>query len=79
MEVEPLSDVVVSSMMKSDGMEASLVERRLTDGVACVGEDTQRSFHPLFIFYRQVKFRDNGQFHRLYYTPQTIICSVSTK
>jgi len=74
MEVEPLSDVVVGSMMKSDGMEASPRESRLTDGVACVGEDIQRSFHPLFILCRQVKFADNGQLHRLDYTPHARIC-----
>ena len=76
-EIEPLSDVVVGQMMESDGMEASLCECRLTDGVACVGEDTQRSVHPLFILCRQVKFADNGQFHRLDYTPQTRICQGS--
>jgi len=74
MEVEPLSDVVVGSVLESDGMEASLGECDLTDGVACVGEDTQRSFHPLFVFRRQFKFADNGQFHRLNCTPQTRIC-----
>ena len=73
-EIEPLSDVVVGQMMESDGMEASLRECDLTDGVACVGEDTQRSFQPLFILCRQVKFGDNGQLHRLDYTPRTRNC-----
>jgi len=73
-EVEPLSDVVVGSVVESDGMEASLRECHLTDGVASVGEDTQRSVHSLFILWREVEFADNGQFHRLDYTPQTRIC-----
>jgi len=75
-EVEPLSDVVVSSMMKSDGMEASLVERYLTDSVTSVCENIQHPFQPLLIFYRQVKFRNNGQFHRLYYTINFRTCQV---
>ena len=73
-EVEPLPDVLVSQMMQCDGMEASLRECHLTDGVASVGEDTQRSVQPLFVFGREIKFADNGQFHRLDYTPQTRIC-----
>jgi hypothetical protein len=73
-EVEPLSDVVVDSVMESDGMEASLRECDLTDGVAGVGEDIQRSFQPVFVFWRDVKFPDNGQLHRLDYTPRTRIC-----
>jgi len=73
-EIEPLSDVVVGQMMESDGMEASLCECRLTDCVASVGEHFERSFQPLFVLCRQVKFRDNGQFHRLDYTPRTRIC-----
>jgi len=73
-EIEPLSDVVVGQMMESDGMEASLCECRLTDCVASVGEHFERSFQPLFVLCRQVKFRDNGQFHRLDYTPHARIC-----
>jgi len=34
-----------------------------------LGEDIQRSFQPLFVFWREVKFADNGQSHRLDYTP----------
>ena len=73
-EVEPLSDVVVCQMMQSNGIEASLRECCLTDGVAGVGEDIQRSVQPLSVFRRQVKFADNGQFHRLNCTPRTRIC-----
>jgi hypothetical protein len=73
-EVEPLSDVVVGQMMQSDGMEASLRESHLTDGVASSSEQFERSFQPLFVLCRQVKFGDNGQFHRLDYTPRTRIC-----
>jgi len=74
MESEPLSDVVVGQMVKSDGIEASPSECHLTDGVACGSEDIQRSFQPLFILCRQVKFGDNGQFHCLNYTPHARIC-----
>jgi hypothetical protein len=63
-EVEPLSGVVVGQMLKSDGMEASLRECHLTDGVASGGEQFERSFQPFFVLCRQVKFADNGQFHR---------------
>ena len=73
-EVEPLSDVVVGQMVESDGMEASLGKCHLTDGVACVGEDTQRLVHPLFILWRQIQFGDNGQFQRLDYTPHFETC-----
>jgi len=48
-EVEPLSDVLVGQMVQSDGIETLLVERYLTDSIACVGEDMQRSVHSLFI------------------------------
>jgi hypothetical protein len=50
-EVEPLSDVSVSSVVESNGMEAPLGECYLTDSVACISEDTQRPFQTLFIFY----------------------------
>jgi hypothetical protein len=73
-EVEPLSDVVVSSVVQSHGMEAALGKCDLTDSVAGVGEDIQRSFQTPLIFRRQVEFRDNGQFHRLYYTAHARIC-----
>ena len=73
-EVKPLSDVSVGQMVESDGMEASLSECHLTDGVAGGGEDIQRSFQPLFILCRQVKFGDNGQLHHTNYTPHTRIC-----
>jgi hypothetical protein len=68
-EIEPLSDLVVSQMLQSDGMEAPLSERYLTDSVARVSKNTQCSLQPSFVFCRQVKFSDNGQLHRLYYTP----------
>ena len=61
-------------MMKSNGMEASLRECYLTDGVAGGGEDIQRLFQPLLVFRRQVKFADNGQLHHTNYTPRTRIC-----
>jgi len=73
-EVELLSDVVVGQMVESDGMEASLRECHLTDGVAGGGEDTQRLVHPLFILWRQIQFGDNGQFQRLEYTPHFETC-----
>jgi len=69
-----LSDLSVGQMMKSNGMEASLVERYLTDSVACSGEDIQRSLQSLFIFCRQIQFGNNGQLHRLYYTAHARIC-----
>ena len=68
-EIEPLANVVIGQMVKSEGIETSLSECCLTDGVAGGGEDIQRSFQPLFILCRQVKLRDNAQFHRLDYTP----------
>jgi hypothetical protein len=68
-EIEPLSDLSVGQMVQSDGIETSLVERYLTDSIACSCEDIQRSFQPLFIFCRQVKLGNNGQFHRSNYTP----------
>ena len=73
-EVEPLSDIVVDQMVQSDGIEASLGECYLADVVAGVSEDIQRSVESLFIFHRQVKFRNNGQLHRLYYTTHARIC-----
>jgi hypothetical protein len=73
-EVEPLSDVVVGQLLKSDGMEASLGKCHLTDGVAGDGEHFERSFQPLLILLRQVKFGDNGQFHRLDCTLHSRIC-----
>jgi hypothetical protein len=73
-EVEPLSGLSVGQMVQNDGMEASLVERYLTDSVARGGEDIQRLFQTLFILYRQVQFSDNGQLHRTDYTTQTRIC-----
>jgi len=73
-EVEPLSDVLVGQMMQSGGMEASLGECDLTDGVASGSEQFERSFQPLFVLCREVKFADNGQFHRLDYTPRTRNC-----
>jgi hypothetical protein len=73
-EVEPLSDVVVGQVMQSDRIKASLIERDLTDSVACSSEHFERSFQTLFILYRQVQFSDNGQLHRTNYTTQTRIC-----
>jgi hypothetical protein len=69
-EVEPLSDLSVSQVVESDGIEASLVERYLADSVAGSGKDIQRSFQTLSVLCRQVKFCDNGQLHCLYYTTQ---------
>jgi hypothetical protein len=61
-------------MVESDGIEASLVERCLTDSVARGGKHFERSVQSLFVLYRQVKLSDNGQFHYTYYTPRTRIC-----
>ena len=74
MDVEPSSDVVVGSVVESDGVEASLGKCYLTDGVAGDGEGIQRLVQPLFILWRQVKLSDNGQFHRLDCTPFFRIC-----
>ena len=67
-EVKPLADVLVGQMVQSDGIEATLGNCNLTDGVAGVGKDIHRSFQSLFILCRQVEFTDNGQFHPLNYT-----------
>jgi hypothetical protein len=75
-EVEPLSDVLVSQMVQSDGVEALLVERCLTDSVAGSSEHFERSFQSVFIFRRQIQFSDNSQFHHFNYTPYARICQV---
>jgi len=51
-EVKALSDVVVGQMVKSDGIEASLLQCRLTDSVAGGGEDIQRSVQPFLIMWQ---------------------------
>jgi hypothetical protein len=63
MQPEALSDVLVSQMVKSDGIEAPSPKCHLTDSIAGSGEDTQGLIQPFLILWRQVKFGDNGQFH----------------
>jgi hypothetical protein len=76
-EVEPLSDLSVSQVMQSDGIETSLVECDPTNSIASSGEHFERSFQSLFVLCRQVEFTNNGQFHHTNYTTRTRICQVA--
>jgi hypothetical protein len=76
-EVESLSDLSVSQVMQSDGIETSLVECDPTNSIASSSEHFERSFQSLFVLCRQVEFTNNGQFHHTNYTTRTRICQVA--
>jgi hypothetical protein len=63
-QTELLPNVSVGQMVQGNGVEATPFKRNLTNSVAGFGKDIKGVIQPLLILWRQVKFGDNGQFHK---------------